>query len=68
MDQILAEPGQVIRAGEPVGIMGEKPAPLAVASGLTSQSTPVLYIEFRKNGNPVDPSPWWAANRQEAKN
>ena len=23
---------------------------------------PVLYVEFRKGGVPVDPGPWWAAN------
>ena len=25
-------------------------------------SQPVLYVEFRKDGIPVDPGPWWAAN------
>jgi murein hydrolase activator len=25
-------------------------------------SQPVLYVEFRKDGVPVDPGPWWAAN------
>ena len=23
---------------------------------------PVLYVEFRKDGIPVDPGPWWAVN------
>jgi septal ring factor EnvC (AmiA/AmiB activator) len=23
---------------------------------------PVLYVEFRKDGMPVDLGPWWAAN------
>jgi septal ring factor EnvC (AmiA/AmiB activator) len=22
----------------------------------------VLYVEFRKDGIPVDPGPWWAVN------
>jgi septal ring factor EnvC (AmiA/AmiB activator) len=26
---------------------------------------PVLYIEFRKDGTPVDPTPWWAGNNSE---
>jgi septal ring factor EnvC (AmiA/AmiB activator) len=26
---------------------------------------PVLYIEFRKDGTPVDPTPWWAATNSE---
>src|SRR5262252_4609812 len=25
-------------------------------------SQPVLYVEFRKDGVPVDPGPWWAVN------
>jgi septal ring factor EnvC (AmiA/AmiB activator) len=25
----------------------------------------VLYVEFRKDGTPIDPSPWWAASKGE---
>src|SRR5262249_26960417 len=25
-------------------------------------SQPILYLEFRKDGVPVDPGPWWAVN------
>jgi hypothetical protein len=32
---------------------------VAKASGA---SQPILYVEFRKDGIPVDPGPWWAAN------
>jgi murein hydrolase activator len=66
MDQTSAQHGQSIKAGEPVGIMGAKPGKLALSNGLTQVSTPVLYVEFRKNGDPVDPAPWWIGNRQEA--
>ncbi len=66
MDQTLTQHGQSIKAGEPVGTMGEKPGKLALSNGLTQLSTPVLYVEFRKNGDPVDPTPWWIGNRQEA--
>jgi len=31
----------------------------------TNASQPVLYIEFRKDGTPIDPGPWWAANEGE---
>jgi septal ring factor EnvC (AmiA/AmiB activator) len=34
----------------------------AVATGA---KLPVLYVEFRKDGTPIDPSPWWAANEGE---
>jgi murein hydrolase activator len=66
LDQTLTQHGQSIKAGEPVGIMGEKPGKLALSNGLTQLGTPVLYVEFRKNGDPVDPAPWWIGNRQEA--
>jgi murein hydrolase activator len=66
MDQTSAQHGQSIKVGEPVGIMGVKPGKLALSNGLTQVSTPVLYVEFRKNGDPVDPAPWWIGNRQEA--
>lgn len=66
MSQILAETGQSVRAGEPVGLMGDHPAEMAVANGLTNQPSPVLYVEFRKSGTPIDPTPWWAGNKQEA--
>jgi septal ring factor EnvC (AmiA/AmiB activator) len=37
-----------------------------VAATLASGSNqPVLYVEFRKDGTPVDPSPWWAASEGE---
>ena len=37
-----------------------------VASILAANaSQPVLYIEFRKDGTPIDPGPWWAANEGE---
>jgi septal ring factor EnvC (AmiA/AmiB activator) len=35
------------------------PSAVAKAGGA---SQPVLYVEFRKDGVPVDPGPWWAVN------
>jgi septal ring factor EnvC (AmiA/AmiB activator) len=34
-------------------------------SATTGTAQPVLYIEFRKDGTPVDPTPWWAATNSE---
>jgi septal ring factor EnvC (AmiA/AmiB activator) len=34
-------------------------------SPTTGTTQPVLYIEFRKDGTPVDPTPWWAATNSE---
>jgi murein hydrolase activator len=28
--------------------------------GKTQDTAPVLYVEFRKEGRPIDPDPWWA--------
>ncbi|NMD08495.1 MAG: peptidoglycan DD-metalloendopeptidase family protein [Phyllobacteriaceae bacterium] len=66
MHEISAAQGQSVRAGEPVGIMGEKPAAMLLASDLNTAKAPVLYVEFRKKNEPIDPSPWWRAGRKEA--
>jgi septal ring factor EnvC (AmiA/AmiB activator) len=56
--------GQFVLAGEPVAVMAEqKIASIgAVDAGIAQ---PVLYIEFRKDGTPIDPAPWWAASNSE---
>ena len=59
MGRINVSLGQSVLAGEPVGTMGE--ARLASAVSIGSETTaPELYIEFRKDGKPVDPAPWWS--------
>jgi murein hydrolase activator len=63
MERISVDLGQFVLTGEPVAVMGEGPqSAAAVAIG---SSQPVLYIEFRKDGTPVDPGPWWAATDNE---
>jgi septal ring factor EnvC (AmiA/AmiB activator) len=58
MDRISVDLGQFVLAGEPVALMGNTSH---IAAILTTGSTqPVLYVEFRKDGTPVDPGPWWA--------
>jgi septal ring factor EnvC (AmiA/AmiB activator) len=66
MNHISAEIGQSIRAGEPVGTMGDGPSSVALIGGETETARPVLYVEFRKNNEPVDPSLWWVGGRKEA--
>jgi septal ring factor EnvC (AmiA/AmiB activator) len=58
MDRISVSLGQSVLAGEPVGLMGETRVASAVAFGGESDG-PDLYVEFRKDGKPIDPSPWW---------
>ncbi len=58
--------GQFVLAGEPVAAMGE--ARIASSTIVEVDSTrPVLYIELRKDGNSIDPSPWWAETSGERK-
>lgn len=59
MGRIGVSPGQAVLAGEPVGMMGETRMASAVAFGNVSAG-PELYVEFRKDGRPIDPAPWWA--------
>jgi murein hydrolase activator len=63
MDRISVDLGQFVVTGEPVAVMGggaQAAAALAIGSG-----QPILYVEFRKDGTPVDPGPWWAASEGE---
>ena len=59
MNRINVALGQSVLAGEPVGAMGEaRVASSSASSG--GNRAPELYVEFRKDGKPVDPAPWWA--------
>lgn len=58
MGRINVAQGQFVLAGEPVGAMGDKLL-TSVASLGSGNSSPMLYIEFRKDGKSVDPTPWW---------
>ncbi|MEQ1955237.1 murein hydrolase activator EnvC [Mesorhizobium sp. CN2-181] len=58
MDRITVALGRSVLAGEPVGAMGE--ARVASTLAENAADAPELYVEFRKDGKPVDPSPWWA--------
>jgi septal ring factor EnvC (AmiA/AmiB activator) len=64
MERIDVQLGQFVLAGEPVAVMAM--SKLASAGDVAIGSTePVLYIEFRKDGNSIDPAPWWAIQRDE---
>ena len=63
MDRISVDLGQFVLTGEPVAVMGNGSHIAAIVA--TGSSQPVLYVEFRKDGVPVDPGPWWAAGEGE---
>lgn len=50
MARIDAALGQRVLAGEPVGVMG-----------LPTADPPILYVELRHDGQPINPLPWLAA-------
>jgi len=65
MDRISVDVGQFVLTGEPVAVMGEGAS--GVAAVLAGPRPPALYVEFRKDGVPVDPAPWWATNDNDKK-
>jgi len=59
MERIDAALGQFVLAGEPVAQMGA--TRLASLSEIEHTSAqPILYVEFRKDGEAIDSAPWWA--------
>jgi murein hydrolase activator len=63
MERISVNIGQFVLTGEPVATMGSTSLVASILA--TTASQPVLYVEFRKDGTPIDPGPWWAANEGE---
>lgn len=59
MNRTEVQLGQFVLAGEPVGAMGAQRFASAATMDIESPR-PVLYVEFRKDGTSIDPSPWWA--------
>ena len=55
--------GQEVLAGEPVGRMASKPG--QTNAGPSGGKDQRLYIEFRRNGAPIDPAPWFAVLREK---
>jgi septal ring factor EnvC (AmiA/AmiB activator) len=69
MERITVDLGQFVLTGEPVAVMGSgtrvASASAPGSSSVIGSPQPVLYIEFRKDGTPIDSSPWWAATANE---
>ncbi|MGE6742858.1 murein hydrolase activator EnvC family protein [Allorhizobium pseudoryzae] len=60
MDKVNVRQGKFVFSGEPIAAMGEKRVASATALALETDR-PTLYIEFRKDGTPVDSKPWWTS-------
>ena len=63
MERISVNIGQFVLTGEPVATMGTRSQVASILA--TTASQPVLYVEFRKDGTPIDSGPWWAASEGE---
>ena len=59
LDKVAVNIGQFVMMGEPVGSMGSQTIGRTVATS-AGVSRPTLYIEMRKNNEPVDPTGWWS--------
>ena len=63
MERISVNIGQFVLTGEPVATMGSTSQVASILAAAPSQ--PVLYVEFRKDGTPIDSGPWWAVKQGE---
>jgi septal ring factor EnvC (AmiA/AmiB activator) len=59
LDRVDAVVGQWLLAGEPVGSMAPVGAPQG-SGDVSPAGRPKLYLELRRNGQPVDPVPWFS--------
>ncbi|HEY8194831.1 MAG TPA: peptidoglycan DD-metalloendopeptidase family protein [Hyphomicrobium sp.] len=62
LSQIDVQPGQFVLTAEPVGTMSGGQRNTQTSAQV---SGPVLYVELRKDGRPIDPDPWWASGQQK---
>ncbi|MDF1873153.1 peptidase M23 [Vannielia sp.] len=68
METVYGEPGEILAAGAPLGLMGglgeragEFPQGGALEAGAERSET--LYMELRQGNSPVDPTQWFAATK-----
>ena len=67
LDRLDVETGQSVKAGEPIGLMGDSPARGTMIGDQLSDRRPIVYVEFRKAGDAVDPATWWIGGSREAR-
>lgn len=61
LDTVSVDIGQFVLMGEPVGTMGSRTIGQAVTTN-AGVASPTLYIEMRRNNEPIDPTGWWASS------
>ena len=69
LETVYGEVGDVIAAGQPLGLMGGA-APngadilMGATDGSGAEATETLYLEIREKAEPVDPLDWFEANEE----
>ena len=58
--------GDWVRAGEPLGRMGDRPAPATLISRHVEPGRPILYMEIRHHNRLRDPALWLIRSRRQA--
>ncbi|MEN2494805.1 MAG: Murein hydrolase activator EnvC [Hyphomicrobiaceae bacterium hypho_1] len=59
LSRLNVQLGQFVLTSEPVGTM------VGIDRHGTLPTDPLLLVEFRKNGKPIDPNPWWIKNNKD---
>lgn len=59
LGRIDVSPGQAVALGEPIATTGNADPGGPASSGIAG---PVLYVELRRHGQPINPTPWIAAS------
>lgn len=67
MKNVTPSVGEFLRAGEPIGEMGDGPASVTLFGEVVQDGRPVLYIEFRDGSEAIDSGPWWIGGLKEAR-
>ncbi|MDB6178766.1 peptidoglycan DD-metalloendopeptidase family protein [Paracoccus sp. Z330] len=71
LSQVFGEVGDVLKAGDPIGLMGGSEAPAQefgaqfvadAARGLDAGRTESLYLELRQGDETLDPADWFVLN------
>jgi septal ring factor EnvC (AmiA/AmiB activator) len=70
LDVVYGVPGQVLPSGAPIGLMGGADPEIGEiltqsSEGAGNDRTETLYIEFREDNVPVDPSAWFSIAKEE---
>lgn len=68
---IFGSVGDTLRSGEPVGLMGSDAFAANHSAGARAAHVPggtrqLLYMEFRKNGDPINPRRWLVKDERKA--